>query len=210
MRRAARKGRHISDLRPEEILYELDHAFRFGVGLCRRYTSTMELRSGIIARRSNLAGIAVLAACVLGSALAPSATAENKVSAATETESLAERGEVAKRFVNERLGVWQQRLKLQEWRISVVMIRRDDLKPRTLGGIKWDKPKKSAVISVLDPSDYRLPIREMLDDIEMTIVHELVHLELASLPRSEASRSSEEHAVNGLAEALLALDRAKQ
>jgi hypothetical protein len=45
--------------------------------------------------------------------------------------------------------------------------------------------------------------------MELTIVHELVHLELASLPRSEASRSTEEHAVNGIADALLALDRGK-
>jgi hypothetical protein len=50
----------------------------------------------------------------------------------------------------------------------------------------------------------------MLDDMELTIVHELVHLQLASLPRSEASRSTEEHAVNGIADALLDLDRGKQ
>ena len=89
------------------------------------------------------------------------------------------------------------------------MTHRSDLKPKTLGGIRWDKSKKSAVIWVLDPSDYRLPVPEMLHDMELTIVHELVHLELASLPRSEASRGSEEHAVNGIAEALLALDREK-
>jgi len=87
------------------------------------------------------------------------------------------------------------------------MTRRNDLKPKTRGHIRWDKDKKSAVIGVLDASDYQLPFQEMLDDMEFTIVHELVHLELASLPRSEASRSSEEHAVNGIAEALLKLDR---
>jgi hypothetical protein len=113
----------------------------------------------------------------------------------------------AGRFVNERLAVWQHRLNLEDWHISVAMTRRSDLKPKTLGGIRWDKNKKSAVMGILDPSDYRLPFREMLDDMEFTIVHELVHLELASLPRSEASRSSEEHAVNQIAEALLRLDR---
>jgi hypothetical protein len=113
----------------------------------------------------------------------------------------------AGRFVNERLAVWQHRLNLEDWHISVAMARRSDLKPKTLGGIRWDKNKKSAVMGILDPCDYRLPFREMLDDMEFTIVHELVHLELASLPRSEASRSSEEHAVNQIAEALLRLDR---
>jgi hypothetical protein len=47
----------------------------------------------------------------------------------------------------------------------------------------------------------------MLDDMEFTIVHELIHLQLSSLPRSEASRSAEELAVNRIAEALLKLDR---
>jgi hypothetical protein len=112
-------------------------------------------------------------------------------------------------FLDEKLTVWCRRLNLAEWRISINMTYRSDLKPKTLGGIRWDKGKKSAVIWVLDPSDYRLPFPEMLNDMELTIVHELVHLELASLPRSEASRSSEEHAVNGIAEALLALDHKK-
>ena len=118
-----------------------------------------------------------------------------------------EQSQLAERFVNERLSVWSKRLNLEGWQISVIMTRRDDLKENTLGGVRWDKGKKSAVIKVQDASDYRLPLREMLDDMELTIVHELVHLELSSLPRSEASRSSEEKAVNEIAGALLRLDR---
>jgi hypothetical protein len=115
--------------------------------------------------------------------------------------------QLAQQFVDQRLAVWRQRLKLEDWKISATMTPLGDLAPKTLGGIRWDKPKKSAVIFVLDPSDYRLPFREMLDDMELTIVHELVHLELATAPHHEASRSVEEHAVNGIAEAMLALDR---
>jgi hypothetical protein len=121
-----------------------------------------------------------------------------------------EASQFAQQYITERLVVWQQRLKLQAWRISVLQARSSDLKPRTLGAIRWDKGKKTAVIWVLDPADYQLPFREMLDDMELTVVHELVHLELTSLPRSEASRSGEEHAVNGIADALLGLDRRKQ
>lgn len=108
-------------------------------------------------------------------------------------------------FIDEKLAIWRQRLKLENWYISVALTRRDALKPRTLGGIRWDKRKKTAQIAVMDPADYRLSHSEMLKDIEFTIVHELVHLELASLPRSEASRSNEEYAVNQIAEALLRL-----
>jgi hypothetical protein len=70
-----------------------------------------------------------------------------------------------------------------------VVTRRGDLNPKTLGKVRWDKRKKTAVIAVLDASDYTYT------------------LELASLPCSEASRSSEEHTVNRLAEALVRLDR---
>jgi hypothetical protein len=122
----------------------------------------------------------------------------------------AETSELAQQHVTQRLAYWQHRLKLEDWRISVAPARQSQLKPRTLGAIRWDKGKKTAEIWVLDAADYRLPFAAMLDDMELTIVHELVHLQLASLPRSEASRSTEEHAVNGIADALLDLDRGKQ
>jgi hypothetical protein len=107
--------------------------------------------------------------------------------------------------VEARLAFWQAKLDLAGWKVSTTMTRRSDLKAKTLGGIRWDKGKKTATMAVMDPADYTLGCTEMLADMEFTIVHELVHLELASLPKSEASRSNEEFAVNRLAEALLKL-----
>jgi hypothetical protein len=116
---------------------------------------------------------------------------------------------VATNYCNQRLAVWQQRLNLQDWKITIIMSHPSELKPKTLGNIHWDADKKAAVIRVLDAADYKLPFREMLDDMEFTVVHELIHLELSSLPRSEASRRDEEHAVNQITDALLKLDRKK-
>jgi hypothetical protein len=145
--------------------------------------------------------------CLLGIFASVSAFAQT---ASTETRLAdpppGEYSQRAQQFVDSKLAVWQQRLKLEGWQISVVMARQSDLPPKTMGGIRWDKGKKTAVIWVLNPSDYRLSYREMLDDMELTVVHELVHLDLASLPRGQASRSSEEHAVNGIAQAMLGLD----
>jgi len=118
-----------------------------------------------------------------------------------------ERTVTAESFTTERLWVWQKRLNLQDWNIDIVMSRTGELKPKTLGNIHWDADKKTAVIRVLDPADYKLPFKDMLADMEFTVVHELIHLELSSLPRSEASRRDEEHAVNQIADALLKLDR---
>ena len=125
--------------------------------------------------------------------------------------SARERAAAAESYTSERLAVWQKRLNLQDWKISVVMSRATELKPKTLGNIHWDLDKKTAVIRVLDPADYKLPYPEMLQDMEFTVVHELIHLNFAPVlseyQRSEANRREEEHAVNHMADALLKLDR---
>ncbi|HWC98002.1 MAG TPA: hypothetical protein VG456_14680 [Candidatus Sulfopaludibacter sp.] len=129
----------------------------------------------------------------------------------SDGSSFRERTALAETFNSEKLYIWQHRLHLQDWNISVEMARATDLKPKTLGNIHWDLDKKTAVIHVLDPADYRMPFRDMLNDMEFTVVHELVHLELSPvlspLSRSDANRRDEEHAVNQMAEALLKLDR---
>lgn len=121
--------------------------------------------------------------------------------------SIAEREPLAERFVQEKLPQWQRRLELQDWNVSVLAVHQAELRPHTMGNIHWDADKKTAVIRVLDASDYRMPFRATLNDMEFTIVHELIHLEFASLPRSEASRREEEHAINHLADALLHFER---
>ena len=140
-------------------------------------------------------------------------TSEASRSAASSPEAR-ERTLLAERFAAERLAVWQQRLNLQDWKVSVVVSRTGDLKPRTLGNIHWDADKKTAVIRVLDPADYTMAFDDVLKDIEFTVVHELIHLELSPvlspLQRNDANRREEEHAVNHMADALLKLDRANQ
>jgi hypothetical protein len=89
------------------------------------------------------------------------------------------------------------------------------LRHGTLGNVHWDADKKAAVIRVLDAADYDRPFRATLEDMEFTVLHELVHLELTSLTRSFKSRSEEsfseeEQAVNRISHALLQLDHADQ
>jgi hypothetical protein len=124
-----------------------------------------------------------------------------------------ERTLMAESFSTEKLSVWQKKLNLSDWKIEVLIVRTTELKPKTLGNIHWDGEKKTAVIRVLDPADYKLPLHAMLDDMEFTVVHELIHLELspvlAPLQRNDANRMEEEHAVNHMAQALLDLERRK-
>jgi len=112
-------------------------------------------------------------------------------------------------FLNQKLAFWQQRLDLSDWQISILLSHSRDLKPGTLGNVHWDSEKKTAVIRVLSPNEYHASCHSALDDMEVTLVHELVHLELSSLPRPQASRGEEERAVNRITDALLKMETAE-
>lgn len=118
-----------------------------------------------------------------------------------------DRSPLAEQHIRNRLALWQGRLKLADWRIALRMVPASTLREGTLGNIRWDSARKEATIRVLDASQYSGSYPATLRDMEFTVVHELLHLVLSSLPRSEASRTEEEHAVNSMTEALLELDK---
>src|SRR5580692_1493883 len=88
----------------------------------------------------------------------------------------AERQRLAEQYVQEKLPFWQRKLALEAWNVSIVAVHASALRPGTLGNVHWDKEKKTAVIRVLDASDYRTPFLATLNDLEFTVVHELIHL----------------------------------
>ena len=124
-----------------------------------------------------------------------------------------EREAIANRYVHEILPYWQERLQLKDWTVLVLISRPSDLRTGTLGNIHWDAEKKLATIRVMDPSGYNdssgaaMAMVPILKDMEVTVVHELVHLELASLPVSEADRTNQESAIDRLTAALLQAGR---
>ena len=125
--------------------------------------------------------------------------------------SLRERGPLAENYLRKRLALWQKRLQLQDWTITLEMSHPSDLRRGSLGNVHWDADKKTANIRVLDASDYQMSFSATLKDMEFTVVHELTHLELSSMTRNFKSRSeesvtAEERAVNRLADAMLQLD----
>jgi hypothetical protein len=61
----------------------------------------------------------------------------------------------------------------------------------------------------MDSTGYHTDLTAMLKDMQVTVVHELVHLELASLPVAEADRSNQEFAIDHLTDALLAADEGR-
>jgi hypothetical protein len=118
-----------------------------------------------------------------------------------------DRQALANRYVHEILPYWQHRLALDDWEVHSLLSRPEDLRPGTLGNIHWDREKKAATIRVMDSTGYHADLAAMLKDMQVTVVHELVHLELASLPVAEADRSNQEFAIDHLTDALLAAEQ---
>lgn len=112
---------------------------------------------------------------------------------------------VSQAQVDRWLQIWQKRLALDDWTIEAHIVRQDDLNHDTLGNLKWSASGHTATIKVLNPLDYDMPATQIPSDIERTVLHELVHLELSVLPRN-GSRLVEEQVVNRVTEALLQLD----
>jgi hypothetical protein len=102
---------------------------------------------------------------------------------------------------------WQKRLDLGEWRVTTLIVRASDLKPDTLGNLRWNNGEKTAVIKVLNPLDYDLAPSEVPVDMEYTILHELIHLQLSGLPHDASSKMTEEKVVNRIGEALFQLEK---
>jgi hypothetical protein len=108
--------------------------------------------------------------------------------------------------VHDWLHVWQKRLRLEDWKIDVKIVRIWELEQGTLGHIDWSIPHKTATIKVLNPSDYELPKDKIPADMELSVVHELVHLHLSVLPLNKSSRNAEEQVVSMIADALVSLE----
>ena len=113
---------------------------------------------------------------------------------------------ISEEQVDQWLRLWQDRLRLHEWRIEAKIVRIWDLDPHTLGHIHWSRSRKTATIKVLNPVDYQIPPSRIAEDIEMSIVHELVHLQLSALTQDDrTSVANEEVVVTKIATALMGL-----
>ncbi len=166
------------------------------------FSATVILRSGWTFPSDSHPENSTIAA--RGATAVPDA-APPKAAKIADPDNPAQRELLAEAFVHQKLALWQQRMNMDDWKIKVELTRASDLEPNTLGNSNWDLDAKEATIHVMSPYDYKLPFQAMLDDMDVTVVHELVHIQLAALPRTQASRGKEEHAVVELTSALMNL-----
>jgi hypothetical protein len=119
-----------------------------------------------------------------------------------------------KKKVNYWINKWCTILRLQDWDVFFKISRKDDMRlegsQATMGICE---EVKNVFIEIIDPIDYNADIPQ---DIEMSVVHELVHVYMNEWPGKNNNGSeehpgcasiAEEQAVNALATALVKLDR---
>jgi len=103
--------------------------------------------------------------------------------------------------LDRQMKLWQRRLGLEDWSIALRVVRQNEIDRNVWGTAEWDADKKTGIINVLDPRDYNLRGGELKLDMECTIVHELVHIQVSPLDtRDEGTR---EEVVNKIMTALM-------
>ena len=93
--------------------------------------------------------------------------------------------------LDRQLKSWQKRLGLEEWRLSLRVVRQSQLDPNSWGTAEWNPKSKTGMINVLDPRDYNLKGDALKLDLECTIVHELVHIQLSPLKADHYAEGEE-------------------
>lgn len=113
--------------------------------------------------------------------------------------------------LEERLIWWQKVLRLQDWCVKVRLARERDFCHPAQGESEWVLQTKVAIIRVLDSADYS-PYCILPQDMEKTLVHELLHLHFApfNTEKGTAEDVAQEQAIDCIATGLVALCRNMQ
>ena len=115
--------------------------------------------------------------------------------------------------LSERLKYWQKELRLQDWDVSLQMLRSRDMSvDDALGECHTFSDQKKAAIRILDPIDYEEVDEGMVRclDHEYVLVHELCHLYFATKAIYDCQKAVAddlELAVHLFAETLVRKDR---
>lgn len=104
---------------------------------------------------------------------------------------------------------WQRVLRLQDWLVVVRIVRKRDMKfDNSAGEAGWTPDRRDAIIRILDPLDYE-PTRIYEQDMELSLVHELLHLHFALISYKDDTIEDtlQEQALHAIADGLVGLKR---
>jgi hypothetical protein len=107
---------------------------------------------------------------------------------------------------------WQRRLGLSHWEICLKIVRGPTLDDGSMADVSWNLVKHQAMLRVIDPNDYPafIPTHDAWpQDMERSLVHELLHLVFATFdaPENTPEDSAQEQTIAALSKALVTLRR---
>ena len=104
---------------------------------------------------------------------------------------------------------WQERLRLKHWDVALRIARASEFETKeSQGECTWTLSTALAAIKILDPIDY--PETPFPQDMEKTLVHELLHLkfcEFDNTNRGSLSETMMERTIDHIARLLVTLNR---
>ena len=109
--------------------------------------------------------------------------------------------------LQERLEYWKEKLRLQDWIISIKFASQEELTDSLSANVSYLLENKQARIKILKneefPDDAWFP-----HDMEWLLVHELLHLHIAPIePKNNSKYYAIEQAIEGIVFGLMALER---
>ncbi len=104
----------------------------------------------------------------------------------------------------ERTEHWQRQLRLQDWDVRTSVVRYHDMGV-ALGRCRSKVHGRDAIIEITCRADLHSDASEEDRDLEVTLVHELLHLKFPPVSRHQSEAL--EQAIEATARALVRLDR---
>ncbi|MBR5752857.1 MAG: hypothetical protein IKX83_00060 [Clostridia bacterium] len=101
-------------------------------------------------------------------------------------------------MISNKLQEWQERLGLQEWRISLhdCMPVREMMDQGAAGCTEWQEVNKTARVEIMDPDEYGE--RVIPFDYERILVHELLHLKFCLISETQGEDPLQERVAHQL------------
>lgn len=109
--------------------------------------------------------------------------------------------------LRENMAYWQRVLRIQDWDVELQLQRHHEIGEGLLGQCIRNDSSRTAKVLLLDPRDLAPAGLPSGRDLEVTLVHELLHVVFHCASSETENRVAFEQAIDSTARALVRLDR---
>jgi|APSaa5957512622_1039677.scaffolds.fasta_scaffold13869_3 hypothetical protein len=109
--------------------------------------------------------------------------------------------------IQDHLRYWQERLRVQDWDVTLRVLRYHEMGEGLLGQCFRNDASRTAEIRLLALEDVSGSVTPPGRDLEVTLVHELLHVLFHGASDETENRIAFEQAIDATARALVELDR---